>query len=70
MNWPSAKGRRVLAALLWIGWTVKRQAGGSHAVLERPGWADYVGAFGDGDEIGPRRLARIAKNTGLQPGDL
>jgi hypothetical protein len=29
-----------------------------------------VFAFHDGDEIGPRMLARIAKRTGLTPGDL
>jgi len=49
---------------------VKRQSGGSHRVLERPGWADYVFAFLDGDEIGPRMLARIARHTGLTPPDL
>ncbi len=70
MNWPSAKGRRVLAALLGIGWSVKRQAGGSHAVLERAGWSDYVWAFGDGEELGPRMLSRVGNHTGLQPRDL
>jgi predicted RNA binding protein YcfA (HicA-like mRNA interferase family) len=68
-NWPATKARRVLAALLRIGWSVKRQSG-SHRTLERPGWPDYVFAFADDDEIGPRMLARIAKRTGLQPGDL
>jgi predicted RNA binding protein YcfA (HicA-like mRNA interferase family) len=68
--WPSAKARRVLAALLRIGWSVKRQTGGSHRVLERPGWADYVFAFHDDEEIGPRMLAKIARNTGLTPNDL
>jgi len=69
-QWASAKARRVLAALLRIGWTVKRQAGGSHRVLAREGWQDYVFAFHDGDEVGPRMLARIAKKTGLKPEDL
>ncbi|MCX7411973.1 MAG: type II toxin-antitoxin system HicA family toxin [Planctomycetia bacterium] len=69
-GWPAAKARRVLAALLQIGWSVKRQAGGSHRVLSRPGWPDYVFAFHDGEEIGPRMLARIARRTGLQPTDL
>ena len=70
MSWPSAKGRRVLAALLNIGWSVKRQAGGSHLVLERAGWSDYVWAFGDGEELEPRMLSRVGKRTGLQPRDL
>jgi predicted RNA binding protein YcfA (HicA-like mRNA interferase family) len=65
----SAKARRVLAALLRIGWPVKRQAG-SHRVLERAGWSDCVFAFHDGDEIGPRMLKRIAKQTGLDPDDI
>jgi predicted RNA binding protein YcfA (HicA-like mRNA interferase family) len=58
----------VLAALLRIGWTIKRQSG-SHRTLSRSGWADVVFAFHDDDEIGPVMLARIAKNTGLTPRD-
>ncbi len=68
-RWPAAKASRVLAALLRIGWTVKRQSG-SHRTLQRPGWADFVFAFHDGDEIGPRMLARIAKHTGLTADDM
>jgi predicted RNA binding protein YcfA (HicA-like mRNA interferase family) len=59
----------LLAALLRIGWRVKRQSG-SHRILERAGWPDFVFAFHDRDEIGPRMLARIAKHTGLRPEDL
>ena len=69
-QWPSTKAKRVLAALLRIGWTIKREAGGSHRILSRPGWADFVFAFHNSDEIGPRMLARIAKRTGLKPDDL
>lgn len=68
-QWRAAKARRVLAALLRIGWTIKRQTG-SHRVLERAGWPDVVFAFHDNDEIGPRMLARIARLTGLAPEDL
>lgn len=67
--WSSTKARRVLAALLRIGWRVKRQSG-SHRTLERMGWPDYVFAFHDNEEIGPSMLARIAKHTGLKPEDL
>ncbi|HEX9743776.1 MAG TPA: type II toxin-antitoxin system HicA family toxin [Nitrospiraceae bacterium] len=67
--WPSAKAKRVLAALLSIGWSVKRQSG-SHRTLSREGWPDFVFAFHDGEEIGPRMLARIAKHSGLSPQDL
>jgi predicted RNA binding protein YcfA (HicA-like mRNA interferase family) len=52
-----------------IGWSIKRQSG-SHRTLQRAGWPDVVFAFHDGDEIGPRMLARIAKKTGLKPDDL
>ena len=69
-QWPSTKAKRVLAALLRIGWTIKRQAGGSHRILSRPDWADFVFPFHDSDEIGPRMLARISKRTGLKPDDL
>ena len=68
-QWPSTKARRVLAALLGIGWQVKRQSG-SHRTLAREGWPDFVFAFHDGDEIGPKMLARIAKHTGLAPSDV
>ena len=69
-QWPSTKARLVLSALLRIGWSVKRQSGTSHRVLDRPGWPDFVFAFHDREEIGPRMLARIAKRTGLTPEDL
>lgn len=70
MIWSSAKASQVLAALLRIGWSVKRKADGSHRILQRNGWPDFVFAFHDREEIGPRMLARIAKRTGLTPSDL
>ncbi len=68
-SWPATKASRVLASLLRMGWTLKRTTG-SHRTLARPGWPDFVFAFHDGDEIGPRMLARIAKRTGLTSEDL
>ncbi|MHB1621556.1 MAG: type II toxin-antitoxin system HicA family toxin [Sulfuricella sp.] len=68
-QWPSAKAKRVFSALLGIGWKIKRQSG-SHRTLTRAGWPDFVFAFHEGEEIGPRMLARISKHTGLEPGDL
>lgn len=68
-SWPAAKARRVLAALFRIGWRLKREAS-SHKVLAREGYPDYVFAFHDSDEIGPRMLARISRHTGLTPEDL
>jgi predicted RNA binding protein YcfA (HicA-like mRNA interferase family) len=69
-RWRSTRAARVLAALQRIGWRVKREAKGSHKVLAREGFVDFVWAFHDRDEIGPKMLARIAKRTGLTPEDL
>jgi predicted RNA binding protein YcfA (HicA-like mRNA interferase family) len=72
-QWPASKARRVLAALMKLGWSLKRQSG-SHKTLQREGWVDFVFAFHDGDEIGPRMLVRAvehaAKHTGLRAEDL
>ena len=65
-QWPSAKAKRVLAALLNLGWQLKRQSG-SHRTLSREGWPNFVFAFHDSEELGPRMLARLAKHTGLTP---
>ena len=67
--WPATKAKRVYAALLRLGWTLKKQVG-SHRKLERPGWPTFTFCFHDSQEIGPAALARIAKDTGLQPEDL
>ena len=55
--------------LLRLGWTIKRSTG-SHRTLSRSGWPDVIFAFHDGEEIGPRMLARLARSTGLEPKDL
>jgi predicted RNA binding protein YcfA (HicA-like mRNA interferase family) len=69
-QWGSRKSRQVLATLLRLGWAIKRQRGTSHRILSRVGWPDFVFAFHDGEEIGPKMLSRIAKRTGLEPEDL
>ncbi len=68
-SFGAAKARRVLAALLRLGWIIKRQSG-SHRTFSRAGWPDFVFAFHDDEEIGPRMLAKVAKQTGLTPNDL
>jgi predicted RNA binding protein YcfA (HicA-like mRNA interferase family) len=68
-RWSSTRARRVLSALESVGWRIKRQTG-SHRVLTRAGWPDFVFAFHDREEIGPRMLARIGRQTGLSPEDL
>jgi predicted RNA binding protein YcfA (HicA-like mRNA interferase family) len=52
-QWDAVKAKRLLAALLRIGWTIKRESG-SHRTLAREGWPDVVFAFHDSDEIGPK----------------
>ncbi|WP_444843526.1 type II toxin-antitoxin system HicA family toxin [Duganella caerulea] len=68
-QWPATKAKLVFSALLKVGWILKRQSG-SHRVLMRAGWPDFVFAFHDSEELGPRILSRIAKHTGLTPHDL
>jgi predicted RNA binding protein YcfA (HicA-like mRNA interferase family) len=65
-TWRSSKAKQVLAALLRIGWTLKRQVG-SHQLLERPGWPDYVFAFHDREEIGPKMLAKVRRKQDSVP---
>ena len=67
--WRATKAKRVYAALLRKGWTLKKQVG-SHRMLMRDGWPNFTFSFHDGEEIGPAALARIGKDTGLQPADL
>lgn len=68
-HWPSVKAKLLLAALFGIGWQLKRQSG-SYRTLSREGWPDLVFAFHDGEEIGPRMVARIANHSGTTPQDL
>jgi predicted RNA binding protein YcfA (HicA-like mRNA interferase family) len=68
-DWSATKASVVLAALVRNGWQIVRQRG-SHRVLAREGNANYVFAFHDREELGPRILARISKHTGLKPEDL
>ena len=69
--WPACKAKRVLAALLRLGWArVDGRGHGSHHVLRREGWPDVVWAFHDSEEMGPKMMARVARQTGLRPEDL
>jgi predicted RNA binding protein YcfA (HicA-like mRNA interferase family) len=69
-QWGSCKAKLLYRALLNRGWTLKREAKGSHRILQREGYSNFVFSFHDGEEIGPRMLSRIAKQTGLEPNDL
>ena len=64
-QWPATRASRVYRALL------RRERAGSHVQLQHPDFPHgYTWAFHDSQEIGPAMLARIAKKTGLKPGDL
>jgi predicted RNA binding protein YcfA (HicA-like mRNA interferase family) len=71
--WPSKKAKHVLAALLRIGWIWPegKGSGSSHIKLKHKNnkYPPFTWSFHDGEEIGPRMLARIAKHTGLTPFD-
>jgi predicted RNA binding protein YcfA (HicA-like mRNA interferase family) len=72
-NWPSTSAKKVFRALQRIGWCEKPRISksGSHKQLEHPNYPyEFTWAFHDGEEIGPRMLARIAKRTGLKPEDI
>lgn len=72
-KFPATSAKKVFRALQRIGWQQKPRIskGGSHHQLEHPDFpSEFTWAFHDGDEIGPRMLAKIAKRTGLSPKDL
>jgi predicted RNA binding protein YcfA (HicA-like mRNA interferase family) len=68
-EWPAVRARQVLAALQRTGWRTTRQRG-SHRVLVKEGRPNFVFAFHDREEIGPKMIARIARHTGLRAEDL
>jgi predicted RNA binding protein YcfA (HicA-like mRNA interferase family) len=67
-RWSSTKAREVYKALIKIGWYLKREAKGSHRILAREGWQDFVFSFHDNVEIGPHMLTRIAKKNRVEAG--
>jgi predicted RNA binding protein YcfA (HicA-like mRNA interferase family) len=69
-SWPSVKAPKALAALLRIGWRIKRQGGTSHRILERPGWSDILFAYHDRVTLGPTAVKVLARKSGLTPQDL
>ena len=63
----------LLRALEKIGWKLdpSHKSKGSHRRLVHPQFAHKLTfAFHDSEEVGPKMLARIAKDSGLKPEDL
>jgi predicted RNA binding protein YcfA (HicA-like mRNA interferase family) len=72
-KFPSTSAKKVFRALQRIGWREKSRLSksGSHKQLENPNYPyEFTWAFHDGEELGPKMLARIAKHTGLKPEDI
>jgi predicted RNA binding protein YcfA (HicA-like mRNA interferase family) len=72
-KFPSTSAKKALRALQRIGWCEKPRLSksGSHKQLENPNYPyEFTWAFHDGEELGPKMLARIAKQTGLKPKDI
>lgn len=67
-RWPSVSAKELRKVLSKRGWVLKRQKG-SHQVLSHPDYPDFVFAFHEHQEIGPKMVARIAKQIGLLPSD-
>jgi predicted RNA binding protein YcfA (HicA-like mRNA interferase family) len=67
--WRATKAKRVYAALLRLGWSLKKQVG-SHRKLQKTERPNFTFCFHDGEEIGPAALSKIGKDTGLRPEDL
>jgi predicted RNA binding protein YcfA (HicA-like mRNA interferase family) len=68
-TWTLTRSSKVFAALLRIGWSVKRQSR-SHRTLQHASWPDFVFAFHTHQELGERMLERLSTHTGLQARDL
>jgi predicted RNA binding protein YcfA (HicA-like mRNA interferase family) len=68
-KWRAVRARQVLGALQRTGWRITRQRG-SHRILVKEGRPNFVFAFHESEEIGPKMLARIARHTGLRAEDL
>jgi predicted RNA binding protein YcfA (HicA-like mRNA interferase family) len=68
--WPSAKARRVFAAIRKVGWTTKVEKGSSHVQMVHPTWGEATWSHHDSVEIGPKMMARLAKTFHFKPSDL
>ena len=68
-SWQLTRASKVFAALLRIGWSVKRQSR-SHRTLQHADRPDFVFGFHSHQELGERMLERIAVHTGLKDRDI
>ena len=67
--WKVVKAKRLRSALERAGWAEARVSG-SHRTFKKAGAAPIRFAFHDSEEVGPKMVARIAKQAGLKPDDL
>jgi predicted RNA binding protein YcfA (HicA-like mRNA interferase family) len=64
-QWRSIKARRLLSALLRLGWSIKRQTG-SHKVLAQPGIGNELKRVALNPQF-PYRLASVEEILALRP---
>lgn len=64
-QWPASKVERAYAARIELGRRLKRRSG-SRRTLSRNHSPDFVFAFHDGVDVGPRMLVHIAEHARLQ----
>jgi predicted RNA binding protein YcfA (HicA-like mRNA interferase family) len=67
-EWPSLKPRQLVSALERAGWRLEH-VNGSHHFFVKSGWPKRTVAL-HSKEIGPKMVARIAKQMGLLPEDV
>jgi predicted RNA binding protein YcfA (HicA-like mRNA interferase family) len=60
-RWPSTKAKKVFAAIARKGWSVRTPKGSSRKQMIHPEHGQATWAFHDSDEIGPKMMARLAK---------
>jgi len=63
---PQVKGKQMYKAFLRDGWEHKRTAG-SHRIMSKSGKGTFVLCHGDNDEIHSPMVAKIVKQSGLNP---
>lgn len=64
---PSLKARELLRILFRCGYVIKVKRGGSHRLLIHSDGRTLLFAFHDGEEIGPRMLAKVLKDARISP---
>ena len=68
--WPSKKAKQVFKAIQAIGWRIKKEKSGSHVQMIHDSYPEATWAFHEGVEIGPKMMAKLAKEFHFTRKDL